>query len=114
MSFSRHIAALTTAFQFSLALRLSDMTSPSRVVRFLATPFSLAFDPSLAFLAIAAMPLSVVLYQYRRGEEQPRLGGSWDVPTNRVIDFKLVFGAALFGVGWAIEGICRKQQPSIL
>lgn len=108
LSFFRHIAALATTFQFSLALRLSDLSSPSRVIRFLATPFSLAFDPSLAFLAVGAMPLSVVLYRYYRGDEQPRLGGPWQVPTNRMIDYKLSLGAALFGVGWAIQGICRE------
>jgi len=103
----RHIAALTTAFQFSLALRLSGLSSPSRVLRFLVTPFNAStFDPSLAFLALGALPLSAALYHFFRGTECPRLGGPWKIPQNDTIDSKLVFGAVLFGVGWAIQGIC--------
>jgi len=102
----RYIAALNTAFQFSLSLRLSNLVFPSRVLRFLITPFSPAFDPSLVFLALGVIPLSATLYHFCRGDETPRLGGSWNVPANRVIDFKLVFGSLLFGIGWGIQGIC--------
>jgi uncharacterized membrane protein YedE/YeeE len=30
----------------------------------------------------------------------------FNVPTNRKIDSKLVFGAAIFGLGWGIGGLC--------
>lgn len=31
---------------------------------------------------------------------------SWQVPTREDIDSKLVVGAAIFGVGWGLVGIC--------
>ena len=33
-------------------------------------------------------------------------GGKFNVPTNKIIDAKLIIGAAMFGIGWAIAGIC--------
>jgi uncharacterized protein len=106
-TFLRSLAALTTSFNFALALRLSNLTDPVRVVAFLLLPFDKSFDPSLCFLGLGALPLSILLYHTRRGEDKPRLGGEWKVPKGGVVDVKLVAGAAIFGIGWGISGICR-------
>ncbi|KAJ7709783.1 hypothetical protein B0H17DRAFT_1029238 [Mycena rosella] len=102
----RLVASLATAFQFALALRVSDLTEPIRVVAFLLLPFNEAFDPSLAFLALGALPLAIILYQLARGPEQPRLGGPWSVPTGARVDPRLLIGSALFGIGWGLSGFC--------
>jgi uncharacterized protein len=108
-------ASLTTAFQFAVALRLSNLVSPSKVTSFLLTPFDPAFDPSLAFLAVGALPLSILLYRYvRPKEERPRLAGEWNVPKSGVVDWRLVFGALVFGIGWGVSGICRKSLAHLL
>ena len=33
-------------------------------------------------------------------------GGHFNVPTNKVIDTKLLIGEAMFGLGWGIAGLC--------
>jgi uncharacterized membrane protein YedE/YeeE len=37
----------------------------------------------------------------------PLLGGNWSIPNNSQITLRLLTGAALFGIGWALEGVCR-------
>lgn len=102
----RTLAFVTTSVQFALALQLSGLTDPIRVLSFLLLPFHKAFDPSLAFLAAGALPLGIALYRYARGNEIPRLGGKWSIPKPGSIDTKLVLGAAIFGVGWGMAGVC--------
>ena len=93
-----------------MALRLSNLTDPLRVVSFLLLPVHRAFDPSLAFLAMGVLPLTILLYCYRRGPEKPHVGGEWTIPQDTEVDIKLVVGAGIFGVGWGLAGICRECE----
>ncbi|GLB34853.1 putative sulphur transport [Lyophyllum shimeji] len=103
---SRLLAFFASAFEFALALRLSNLSEPTRVLSFLSLPWHPAFDPSLAFLAVGALLMSIVLYQGFRGSEKPLLGGRWSVPKGGPIDAKLIAGAAIFGIGWGLAGVC--------
>ncbi|KAK2466773.1 hypothetical protein APHAL10511_001031 [Amanita phalloides] len=102
----RYLAFFITSVEFALALRLSNLVDPVRVVSFLLLPHHPAFDPSLAFLAIGVLPLTTLLYRYNRGPEKAHISGHWSIPKGGEIDAKLIIGAAVFGVGWAIAGIC--------
>ncbi|KAJ6502436.1 hypothetical protein C8R45DRAFT_976630 [Mycena sanguinolenta] len=102
----RLVASLTTAVEFALALRLSNLTDPLRVIEFLLLPLHDAFDPSLVFLAAGALPMAILLYHRARGAEIPRLGGEYSIPKGGKIDARLITGAALFGVGWGLSGLC--------
>ncbi|KAL1718237.1 hypothetical protein EV715DRAFT_201456, partial [Schizophyllum commune] len=125
-STSRLLAAFTTAVDFALALRLSNLVDPQKVLSFLvlppvvrnivdaplraiglvSKPATRPFDPSLAFLAAGALPLGMALYRFFRGPEVPRLGGQWSIPKGGKVDARLIVGAAIFGVGWGMVGIC--------
>ncbi|KAJ3993923.1 hypothetical protein F5050DRAFT_1576668 [Lentinula boryana] len=103
---ARLAALMSTTVEFALALRLSNLTDPKKVTAFLLLPSHPAFDPSLAFLAIGAIPIGAILYHLFRGPERPVLGGSWAIPKSGSIDSKLVLGSVLFGIGWGISGLC--------
>ncbi|KAI0277092.1 hypothetical protein BC826DRAFT_43175 [Russula brevipes] len=92
---ARHAVAFCSSFAFALALRLSNLSDPRRVLAFLLTPAHTAFDPSLVYLAIGAIPLASVLYRV----------GTVRVQNKGKVDARLLAGAAMFGVGWGIEGI---------
>ena len=36
--------------------------------------------------------------------ETPKYSKKFEVPTNRNIDFKLIFGSCIFGLGWGMAG----------
>jgi len=97
---------LATAFQFALALRLSNLSEASRVLSFLLLPFHRGFDPSLALVAGGALSVGITLYHFARGNERPRLGGKWSIPKDGKVDSRLLIGSTVFGVGWGIAGIC--------
>lgn len=109
----RHLAFLSASAQFALGLQLSGLTNPDRTIRFLLLPFHKAFDPSLAFLAAGTMPLAMLLFHCARGKEIPRLGGKWAIPKGGEIDWRLVTGAMIFGVGWGLCGICREYLTAL-
>ncbi|KAJ3922366.1 hypothetical protein F5877DRAFT_34064 [Lentinula edodes] len=106
LSVVRLVALLSTAVDFALALRLSNLTDPKKVTAFLLLPFHPAFDPSLAFLAIGAIPIGAALYHFFRGPEKPVLGGPWAIPKSGNVDTKLLLGSVLFGIGWGASGLC--------
>jgi uncharacterized membrane protein YedE/YeeE len=80
------------------------MTKPRKVIGFL--DFAGAWDASLAFVMLGAVSVHFLAYRVARKRSAPLLGGRFAVPTRRDIDRKLVAGAALFGVGWALSGYC--------
>lgn len=90
---------------FGLGLLVSGMTQPAKVVGFL--DLSGTWDPSLAFvMAGAASVYAVLFHVIKRRRHDPWLDNTFHVPTRRDIDAPLVVGAALFGVGWGLGGLC--------
>ncbi len=83
---------------------MSGMLDPERVLGFLDIMGS--WDPRLAFVLGGAIPVSAVGYLVSRRMTKPLLASSFDLPRNRIIDAKLLGGAALFGIGWGLSGFC--------
>ncbi|KAG1735840.1 hypothetical protein EDD22DRAFT_1045313 [Suillus occidentalis] len=104
-SIFRYLASFLTSLVFALSLCLGNMVAPHRVLAFLALPLSSAFDPTLTFVAGSALPLAALLYRYAR-VEQPKLGGKCNIPTSTKIDWRLILGSVIFGIGWGIAGVC--------
>ncbi|KAG1756609.1 uncharacterized protein EDB91DRAFT_1093581 [Suillus paluster] len=101
----RYLTSFLSSLAFAFSIRLGNMVDPHKVLAFLISPLSSAFDPTLMFLAGSALPLATLLYRYAR-VEQPRFGGKWNIPTSTKIDLRLILGSLIFGMGWGIGGVC--------
>lgn len=100
----RLIAALACGAIFGFGLSISGMLDPARVRGFLDV-FG-HWDPSLAFVLAGAVGTSAIGTALARRRGQPVLGGVFETPVRTTIDVRLIGGAAIFGVGWGLSGLC--------
>lgn len=98
------LAAFTTGLVFALGLGISGMTQPDKVINFLG--LGPGWDPSLALVMVGAIGVHAVLYRFVLKRPSPLFGDRFGIPTRADIDGRLVVGAALFGAGWALSGVC--------
>lgn len=98
------VVSLLCGLIFGAGLAISGMTNPAKVLAFLDVAG--AWDPTLALVMGGALVVSAGGYAVARRRAAPLLGGAFDVPTRQDLDPKLIGGAALFGVGWGLVGLC--------
>ena len=99
------IAALAAGLLFGVGLAVSQMVDPAKVLGFLDVAGR--WDASLAFvLAGAVVTAGLGFLLVRRHRTAPLLAASFDSPSTRGIDRRLVMGATLFGIGWGLVGLC--------
>lgn len=101
---TRFALAVVCGVLFGVGLVVSDMINPARVLAFLDVAGS--WDPALAFVMGGALIPSAAAYLIRQRLDKPLLDDRFHVPTNRRIDGALIGGAAIFGVGWGLVGLC--------
>ncbi|MEV4933944.1 DUF6691 family protein [Sphingobium sp. LSP13-1-1.1] len=96
--------ALASGLLFGAGLAVSGMADPARVRAFLDL-FD-AWDPTLAFVMAGAMVPMAIAWLIQQRMTKPVACNAFDLPGTRLIDGKLLAGAALFGIGWGIGGLC--------
>ncbi len=97
--------AFLSALLFAVGLGVGGMTLPSKVHGFL--DFFGNWDPSLAFVMGGAVAVYTLFFRVVRPQlSRPVLAPRFQLPTRRDLDARLLGGAALFGVGWGLAGIC--------
>lgn len=89
---------------FGIGLLLSGMTQPARVIAFLDV--TRGWDPTLAFVMGGAVMINLVATRLILGRDRPWFDGSFHLPPRTDIDAPLLAGAAIFGVGWGLGGLC--------
>lgn len=98
------IAAFACGLVFGAGLTISQMIDPLRVLGFL--DITGTWDPTLLIVMAAALAVSVPGYLLARRRSGALLGGALHWPTRNDIDAPLIGGAALFGIGWGLIGLC--------
>jgi len=100
----RLIASFAAGGLFGTGLLVSQMTNPAKVLAFL--DISGDWDPSLAFVMGGALLVTLIGYRFVLRRERPVFSDRFRLPTRSDIDGRLVGGAALFGIGWGLAGLC--------
>lgn len=101
---------------FGAGLYVSQMVDPLKVLRFLdftAIPTG-GWDPSLAFVMVPAVLVMFIAVRLGKQRQAPLFDTRFHEPASRAIDARLVGGAALFGVGWGMSGICPGPAISLI
>ena len=97
---------------FGLGLVTSHMTDPDRIADFLDVAGD--WDPTLAFVMIGAIAIAAPAFVIARSRERSLLGETITLPDRRRIERPLMLGAAIFGVGWGLAGICPGPGIALL
>lgn len=98
------IVPLVSGTLFGAGLSIGGMTDPARVRGFLDL-FG-AWDPTLAFVMGGAVLVMGLAWAVQRRMQRPAFAEGFALPDRTDITPRLVGGSALFGVGWAIAGLC--------
>ena len=98
------LLSLMSGTLFGAGLAVSGMIDPARVRAFLDVAG--AWDPTLAFvMAGAILPMALAWLIVRR-RSTPIVAQQFHTPATSPIDARLMGGAALFGIGWGLVGLC--------
>ena len=90
---------------FGIGLVLAGMTDPTYIRGFLDVTGE--WRPELAFVMASALAISVVFFQLIQPKmAKPLLAEGFSISTASQIDGRLIGGAFLFGMGWAVSGYC--------
>ena len=100
----RVLGAIAAGLLFGAGLLLSGMARPAKVLGFLDVFGD--WDPSLAWVMFGAIGVHALGYRLVRRRAVPLADERFWVPERRKLDARLLFGAALFGVGWGLAGYC--------
>jgi uncharacterized membrane protein YedE/YeeE len=100
-----NLIAAFAGLLFGIGLMLSEMVNPARVLGFL-DPFNGRWDPTLAFVMGGGLLVTLPGYALARRRPQPVCVESFSNPAATAIDGPLILGAALFGIGWGLVGLC--------
>lgn len=100
----RTLVAAICGLVFGAGLAISGMTNPAKVLGFLDVAGR--WDPTLAFVMGGALAVSAVGFAVAGRSARPWFAEAFSLPARRDIDRELFLGAALFGVGWGLVGLC--------
>ncbi|MEM9618766.1 MAG: DUF6691 family protein [Pseudomonadota bacterium] len=100
----RLFASFLIGLIFGLGLVISQMSNPVKILGFLDIAGD--WDPTLLVVMGAALMTTLIGYRLVLGRRKPLLDTAFHLPTKTTIDRPLLIGAAIFGLGWGMAGLC--------
>lgn len=108
----RLFIALCAGLLFGAGLTVSGMTNTAKVQGWLDIFGN--WDPTLAFVLGGAILPMLIAWRVAAARQTALLGDPIPAPSDPVIDRNLLTGSALFGIGWAIVGLCPGPAIAVL
>lgn len=106
------LAAFFSGLVFAVGLVVGGMTQASKVHDFLNVTG--AWDPSLAFVMGGAIVVHFVALKWLFRRPGPLFAPRYVLPTRADVDWKLLVGSAIFGVGWGLGAVCPGPGLTLL
>ena len=100
----RNLVTVFTGLIFGIGLIMSGMTNPAKVQNFLDL-FG-TWDPSLALVMGGAILITMPGFWLVKKRQTPFFEDSFLIPQKTNLDFYLLTGSAIFGIGWGLGGFC--------
>ncbi len=102
------ITALIAGALMGAGLVVAGMTDPNKVRAFLDITGQLNgyWDPTLMLVMGGAIAVNMPITWMLLKRTKPVLAEKFSLPLSQAIDKPLLAGAAIFGIGWGISGIC--------
>jgi uncharacterized protein len=102
----KRLVPFAAGLLFALGLGVAGMTVPAKIIAFLDVFGRFGpWDASMGFVMAGALLVYAPAYRWLRARRGPAAGPAF-APPGRHIDGALVGGAAVFGVGWGLSGLC--------
>lgn len=98
------LTSFAVGMLFAFGLTISQMTDPARVLGFL--DITGRWDATLLLVMGGALAITLPLFPFIQRRRQSLLGERLFLPASTRIDARLIIGAALFGIGWGLGGLC--------
>lgn len=106
------LSALIIGALFGFGLALAGMLNPAKVQGFL--DITRLWDPSLAFVMVGGIAVAAIGFALIKRRPAPVFDEAFSFPQLIKLDRPLLIGAALFGIGWGIGGLCPGPALAVL
>jgi uncharacterized membrane protein YedE/YeeE len=99
----KNLISFISGVIFSIGLIISGLIDPQKIVGFL--DFFGDWDYDLALVMASAVLFNFLTFKFILKLKKPILTNYFFLPTKETIDFPLILGSILFGIGWGMIGL---------
>ena len=89
---------------FGAGLMIGGMCRRTKIIGFLAIKDG--WDPSLLFVMIGALGVNFFTFNLILKRSTPMLANKFDIPAKKEVDWNVIVGPIIFGIGWGLSGFC--------
>lgn len=104
------VTPLAAGILFGLGLLVSGMNNPAKVRSFLDVFGD--WQPAMMAVMVSAIIIFGIANAFSNKMKQPWFHNVFHKPSLTVLDARLLVGAAMFGIGWGMVGLC--PGPALL